>query len=113
MDRQHEHQHQQKAEHEVDAYRGHDPIQAERSQSGNFNRAWLKDGERLTLLQRSGFATLSLLFVAFGLYLLRFCVLMASDEPWIFDLIFGGATLSCLFVGIMGLRNVLRFPPGS
>lgn len=112
MDKQREHQHD-KAEHGVDAYRGYDPVQAGWSQSGKFNRAWLKDGERLTSMQRSGYAMLSLLFVAFGLYLLRDFVLLFRSGDWTSVLIFGGATFFFLFVGIKGLRNVLRFPPRS
>jgi hypothetical protein len=44
------------------------------------------------------------------LYLLRFFVLMFRSEDWVFTLIFGGATLFFMMVGIMGLRNVLRVP---
>jgi len=96
--------------HSTDASRTYDPIQAGWSQTGKFNLAWLKGGERLTVLQRSGYVVMSLLFVAFGLYFLRFFVLMFRSGDLVFTLIFGGATLLFLMVGIMGLRNVLRFP---
>jgi len=35
---------------------------------------------------------------------------MFRSEDWVFTLIFGGATLFFMMVGIMGLRNVLRVP---
>lgn len=111
MDKQ-QRQHDE-AEHEIDAYRGYDPVQAGWSQSGKFNRACLMDGERLTSLQRSGYTVLSLLFVAFGLYLYRDFVLLFRSGDWIFVLIFGGATFFFLFVGTRGLRNVVRFPRRS
>jgi hypothetical protein len=92
---------------QADAHRGYDPAQASWSQSGKFNRAWLKDGKRLTLLQRSGYATLSILFVAFGLYLLRVFVLsFRSGDNWPVVLIFGGATIFFMLVGVKGLCNV-------
>ena len=96
--------------HPTDPSRTYDPIQASWSQAGKFNLVWLKGGERLTVLQRSGYTAMSLLFVAFGLYLLRDFVLMFRSGDLVFTLIFGGATLFFLTVGIMGLRNVLRFP---
>ena len=89
----------------------YDPMQAARSQSGRFNRAWLKNGESLNLVQRSGYTILSLLFVGFGLYGLVACADSLRDEAWAFVLIFGVSTLFCLVVGIGGLRNVLRFSP--
>ncbi|MGC2621202.1 MAG: hypothetical protein WA414_19310 [Acidobacteriaceae bacterium] len=92
------------------AYHGHDPVQAAERQTNTINRAWLKDGESLTLLQRSGFAILSLLSVACGIYVFKACVLEWMGGDWIFVLIFGAATLFFFYVGIGGLRNVLRFP---
>ena len=112
MHKEREHE-KHKGDHAAEAYRGYDPVQASWSQSGIFNRAWLKNGERLTPLQRSGYAVLSLLFVAFGLYFLRFCVNCLEDGDWIFMLIFGGITLLFLLPGIKGLQNVLRFPQRS
>lgn len=96
----------------ADASRTYDPLQAAWSQTGKFNAAWLKDGEHLTVLQRSGYTVMSLLFVAFGIYLLRTFVLMFRSGDWAFTLIFGGATFFFMRVGVMGLRNVLRFPTG-
>jgi len=89
----------------TDASRTYDPIQASWSQAGNFNLAWLRGGERLTLLQRSGYTLMSLLFVAFGLYLLRFFVLMFRSGDFIFTLIFGGAALLFLMVGILDISR--------
>jgi hypothetical protein len=93
-----------------------DPIRRSRREAFSFNVAWLKHGERLTLAQRIGFTILSLFFVLAGVYALT---LIAADmvanglvllgNLWdlclatIFALIF-------LIPGILGLRNVLRFP---
>ena len=77
-----------------------------------FTEAWLKHGESLSLLQRSGYAVLSLFFTAVGLFLLWACSIELRDGSVIFVLIFGGAMLLSLAVGVKGLRNVLRFPPG-
>jgi hypothetical protein len=94
----------------ADASRTYDPLQPAWSQTGKFNAAWLKNGEHLTVLERSGYTVMSLLFVAFGLYFLRFFVLMFRGGDWVFTSIFGGATFFFMMIGIMGLRNVLRFP---
>lgn len=108
MGKRHQSEHHENR-HVTDTSQTYDPIQAGWSQAGKFNLAWLKGGERLTLLQRSGYTVMSLLFGAFGLYLLRFLVLMVRSGDFVFTLIFGGATLLFLTVSIMGLRNVLRF----
>ena len=79
-------------------YVGHDPIQASWSQTRRFNLAWFRNGESLTLVQRAGFALRSLLFFAFGLYLLSAFAGELSAGNWIFVFIFGGATILCLVV---------------
>jgi hypothetical protein len=48
----------------TDTPRTYDPIQAHWSQTRKFNTGWLKNGERLTVLQWSGYTLMSLLFVA-------------------------------------------------
>jgi hypothetical protein len=94
-------------------YRGYDPLQASVRQAQTVNFAWLKNGESLSLLQRTGFTILSLLFVAFGLFGLKICADCYRDGDWIFFLIFLLATLFCMLVGFGGLRNVLRFRKGE
>jgi hypothetical protein len=109
MSEQRQHHHHE-CDPPADAYRGRDPIGASWIQTGSVDRALLKDGERLTLLQRMGCAIISLLFVGFGLVCLRFCADEFEAGIWIFVLIFGCAAFFFLTFGTMGLRNVLRFP---
>jgi hypothetical protein len=109
MDRPH-HEHHRSFK---DEYSGYDPVQARWTRPPGFTEAWLKHGESLTLLQRSGYAVLSLFFTASGLFLLWACAIEFRDGSLIFVLIFGGAMFLSLTVGVKGLRNVLRFPPGS
>jgi hypothetical protein len=104
--RQHEHQHGIRNGHPA-----YHPAQAHAPHTLGFTEAWLKYGESLNLLQRSGYAVLSLLFVAFGLYLLWAFVITFRAGDWISVLIFGGAMSLFLTWGVKGLRNVLRFPP--
>ena len=92
----------------IDKYGGNDPIQAARTQSGSFNAAWLRNGESLSILQRTGFGIFSLLFTAIGLYLVRFAVMFARQRDFM-TLIFGGCSAGFLVFGVLGLKNVLRF----
>lgn len=103
-------QHHHESDPPANAHRGHDPIRASLTRTGSVDRALLKDGERLTLLQRTGCAIISLLFVGFGLFCLRWCAIVFEGGSWIFVLIYGFATIFFLSFGTMGLRNVLRFP---
>jgi hypothetical protein len=100
--------HDQRKGQQVDTNRGNDPIKAVWSQSSSFNAAWLKNGESLSILQRTGFAIFSLLFTAVGLYLVRFAVMFAKQRDFM-TLIFGGCSASFLVFGVLGLKNVLRF----
>ena len=88
---------------------GYDPLQRADLETRSFNTAWLKNGEQLTILQRTGFAMFSLVFLGMGLYLLRFSLLFIRAGDIVFSLIFSGATALCLLFGVLGLRNVLRF----
>jgi hypothetical protein len=49
----------------------YDPIRKSWRENQTFNVAWMKNGERLTWVQRVGFAIVSLCFFAFGLFLQR------------------------------------------
>ena len=51
--------HHQRERREIETNRGNDPIQAVRAQSSSFNTAWLRNGESLSILQRTGFAIIS------------------------------------------------------
>ena len=91
---------------------GHDPLQAAAGQSDLFNRSWLKNGESMTLIQRMGYTIFSLFFFAAGLYLCQSAMieLRGGDAmSMCFASIFALASLFFLVIGILGLRNVLRF----
>lgn len=91
---------------------GHDPLQAAESQSSSFNTLWLKNGESMTLIQRIGYTIFSLLFFGSGLYLCQPTMIELRGEDAMslcFALIFALASLFFLVVGVLGLRNVLRF----
>jgi hypothetical protein len=100
--------HHQRERRQIETNRGNDPIQAVRTQSSSFNTAWLRNGESLSILQRTGFAIISLLFTAVGLYLVRFAVMFARQRDFM-TLIFGGCSVGFLIFGVLGLKNVLRF----
>jgi hypothetical protein len=93
----------------VAGHPGNDPIEKTTRETPSFNRAWLRNGESQTVPQRAGFAVFSLLFVAFGLYLAAPALMSARNLDFM-TLIFLPASLGFLVVGILGLRNVLRFP---
>ncbi len=88
--------------------RRYDPIQALWSQSRTFHTAWLRNGESLNTLQRTGYTVFSLLFVAMGLYLSRFAVMFLRQGDFMI-VIFGPVSLGFLVFGVLGLRNILRF----
>jgi hypothetical protein len=91
---------------------GYGPLLRTERETPSFNRAWLKDGEKLTVLQRAGFTIFSLFFLAVGLVLAGYAA-MAYEDGSFFALV---VALVCLFfmaIGILGLRNVLRFPKAS
>jgi hypothetical protein len=100
--------HHQREGRQIETNRGNDPIQSVRTQSNSFNAAWLRNGESLSILQRTGFAIISLLFTAVGLYLVRFAVMFARQRDFM-TLIFGGCSVGFLVFGVLGLKNVLRF----
>ena len=99
--------HHQRERRQIETNHGSDPIQAVRAQSSSFNTAWLRNGESLSILQRTGFAIISLLFTAVGLYLVRFAVMFAKQRDFM-TLIFGGSSIGFLIFGVLGLKNVLR-----
>jgi len=94
----------------------HDPIRRSWRESHSFNLAWFKHGERLTWTQRIGFAVISLFFLLAGLISLFSIVadMLEDSTRWLgilwdlcLALIF---TLVFLLPGILGIRNVVRFP---
>jgi hypothetical protein len=92
----------------------YDPIRKSWREGKIIDRAWLKDGERLTWTQRIGFAILSLCIFSAGLFLATSAIAFLRDGD-LFSLDSVGAVIGvvggtcCLTLGILGLRNVLRF----
>jgi hypothetical protein len=92
----------------------YDPIRKSWREGKIIDRAWLKDGEKLTWIQRIGFAILSLCIFSGGLFLTTSAIASLRDGD-LFSLDSVGAVIGvvggicCLILGILGLRNVLRF----
>jgi hypothetical protein len=92
----------------------YDPIRKSWREGKIIDRAWLKDGERLTWTQRIGFAILSLCIFSAGLFLATSAIAFLRDGD-LFSLDSAGAVIGLvagiciLILGILGLRNVLRF----
>jgi len=97
----------------------HDPIAKSWREADNFNAAWLRNGERLTWIQRTGFSVVSLITFGSGILLLTFALnsLINGTLQSLFDLvetILGVlVSLSITVLGVLGLRNVLRFESGQ
>jgi hypothetical protein len=92
----------------------HDPLPRSQREAASFNAAWLKNGEKMSMIQRIGFLILSLstfgsgLWVAFvAIGFLRRLDVVSLDGIFIAVGILAG--LFFLTMGILGLRNVLRF----
>jgi hypothetical protein len=95
--------------HEPLPSKSYDPLEAARVEAGTFNRLWLKDGRSLSGLQRIGYGIFSTGFIAGGL----FCA-DGSLESWqegdiVWCFLWGLGTVFMLFLGGLGLRNILRF----
>lgn len=92
----------------------YDPIRKSWREGKIVDRAWLKNGEKLTWIQRVGFAILSLCIFSAGLFLITSAVAFLRDAD-LFSLDSIGAVagvvggICVLTLGVLGLRNVLRF----
>jgi hypothetical protein len=93
---------------EIQPQPSYDHMQAVREEAPSFNRSWLKNGESMPLIQRAGFTVFSLVFFLYGPWLLVGAVQMFQEGDVVFVL-YGLASTVLLFVGFLGLRNVLRF----
>jgi hypothetical protein len=93
----------------------HDPIQRSWQEAPSFNTAWMKQGERLTWVQRIGFAIFSLTLFGSGLFV-ESQALSSLIHGDLFSLgevmAFVGALIGLLFIipAALGIRNILRFP---
>jgi hypothetical protein len=93
-----------------------DPVRKVSREARSFNLTWLKNGERLTWVQRIGFGIFSLSFLYFGLYAAVELMADILHNDFTIARTLWDLTLAALFAlifllpGILGLRNVLRFP---
>lgn len=92
----------------------YDPIRKSHREANSLNVAWFKHGEKLTWMQRIGFSVMSLVVFASGLLLetLALNSLLKGDLLSLSTLAIVGGLIMGLFalvLGILGLRNVLRF----
>jgi hypothetical protein len=71
----------------------------------------MKNGEKLTWLQRIGFAVFSFVLFASGVLFGTFAASSVRDENVLEAIGWSIPTLIFIVPGVMGLRNVLRFPP--
>ena len=72
------------------------------------NDLFLNNGEYLTIFQRIGFLFFWLPSIGIGLYFLREAI-KCLRELDLTMLVFGPLAAGFLYVGILGIRNVLRF----
>ena len=91
----------------------HDPLLQAQAESKTFSWRWLSGGESLSMLGRTGFAMLSLFFIAFGLFFARVSADDFREGDFFFAVGFAVATFFFLFFALLGLRNVLSFPQTS
>jgi hypothetical protein len=103
---------QQEAQREPQSRPGYDPIEAAWSNMSAISASWLKNGASLSLIQRVGYALMSLMFVGAGVYLFvdSFESFQVRGAGFVFS---APGSLFFLGVGLMGLRNVLRFKRDS
>jgi len=94
---------------ELHGYAGYDVLEAARRQSPKVDFLWLKNGEAQNLLQKIGFAILSLFWFGGGLFLSSWCAGEWRDGDVFWFLVSGCIAAFFLIFGVMGLRNVLRF----
>jgi hypothetical protein len=88
-----------------------DPIRKSEREANRFNSAWLKNGKRLTWLERIGFAVISFLFFTFGIYFGTLAAIYIRDGGVLGAIGWSIPALIFIVPGILGLRNVCRFQP--
>jgi hypothetical protein len=92
----------------------YDPIRKSWREAGSFNLAWLKNGEKMTWMQRIGFATMSFIVFSSGLLVETLAINSLLNGEFLSlgtVAVVGGIAvgLFVLVLGVLGLRNVLRF----
>ena len=94
------------AQHLSPEHRKYDPLRGSSEQAGAFDRAWLKNGESLTPIQRVGFIICSLMFILIGFFLGIGCWEDFQSKNGT-AILWAIGSLFFLGIGSLGLRNAL------
>jgi hypothetical protein len=87
----------------------YDPVARSRREADSFNVAWMKHGEELTWIQRTGFAVFSFFFFSSGALFGTFAINDLLSGELLGAIGWLVPTLIFMIPGSLGLRNVLRF----
>jgi hypothetical protein len=92
----------------------YDPIKKSRREANRFNVVWFKNGEKMTWIQRIGFAVISLSSILSGFVVVTTALKFLRDGNLLSVntvMIAGGFLAGVFFLSLraLGIRNVLRF----
>jgi hypothetical protein len=92
----------------------YDPIRKSWREADSYNLTWLKNGEKMTWMQRIGFAIMSLIIFSSGLLVGKLAINSLLNGEFLSlgtIAVAGGIVVGLFFLilGVLGLRNVLRF----
>jgi hypothetical protein len=87
----------------------YDPIARSRREADSFNVAWMKHGEKLTWIQRIGFAVFSFILFSSGALFGTFAIKDLLSGELLGAIGWFVPTLIFMIPASLGLRNVLRF----
>jgi predicted phage tail protein len=113
MSHRHGHQGEDHSEH-IGVISTHDPIKKSLFESPRFTYSWLKDGQRLSGIQRFGYGLLSSAYLLMAAFFIYMAILSHLDGSRLSALMAGMLAALLLFLGVKGMRNVLTFArPGK
>ena len=98
-----------KTEHSHQHSHSLDPLLNACNDSDALTTSWLKHGERMNRIQRIGHGMMSILFLLIGLSLANGSLAILADRSYFMSILFATAAGFALVLGLMGVRNVLRF----
>src|SRR5579863_4828229 len=87
----------------------HDPLRHANDESLTLAASWLKNGQKLTVIQRIGHSVFSLVFLLCGLLLVDGAGNNFREDDLFMGTLFAVAALFFIGFAAIGLRNVLRF----
>jgi hypothetical protein len=87
----------------------YDPIARGNAQGLTFTKFWLKNGEKLTRIQRIGYGLLSILYLAIGILFAQLYWDVLHEHNLFWSLVRGSLSLCFSVLGGLGMRNVLKF----